>query len=264
MPKMSYWDQFVGSFIKTGYYEELINQTQGKVISYLLLLTFITSLLFGIKLAFLWNGIVDSMASNFAQMAPEFVFADGGLTVNAPMPYIIEKTKDQILVVDTTGKTDETILKDYRNGLFIGKNKIINKKNELETSYYDLSSVKGVTVTKSTALKYIPWLKWFNVFIIMFMFIYEIIANLIAAFFLSLGGWLTGRIMNCRLIFSDLYKIGIYALTLPLLLELTRDILALKIPYFKFGFYVVAMIYVIVALRTIKKGGNREPGVPVQ
>jgi hypothetical protein len=222
-----------------------------------------TSLLLGIKLAFLWNGLVDTMEQEFVDKAPEFIFANGKLAVNTPMPYLIYKTQDQIMIVDTSGKTDASILNSYKKGILIGKNMVISKENELETRSYDLSSLREISFTKSSAIKYIPWLKWLNIFMIGFLFIYEIIGNLIAAVILGGLGLIVSKVIDYQIVFNDLYKIGIYALTLPIVLELARELTEVNIPVFKLVFYGIGIVYIVMALKILKKSaaGNYESPV---
>jgi len=254
MFKMDFWNQFVSSIIKTGQYEELIQRSTGKAVLYLLLLTFIVTLAYGINIAIYWNNSVDEMTNAFVN-GPQFLLADGVLEVKAPMPYVISNSKDVIKIVDTSGKTDENILRGHKYGFFIGKDKAVLKLNEVESQTYnydDLRMAKGDTVTKAMMIEVFPRLKWLNVLIVLGLFIYDFLANLTAALILSLGGLLTSMIINHRIMFNDLYKISIYALTLPLVLELAKELAGIDIPYFKLSFYSIAITYVVMALLLLK------------
>lgn len=259
---MSFWEQLVGSVMKPDYYLNFIKQSKGKAVTYLILLTLITSTLYGIRVSFVWNGMVDSLGKEFQNKSPDFIFSNGEMMVKAPMPYVISKTNKTLFIVDTSGKSDEGILKDYDKGVFIGKSKIVNKKNSLETQSYDLSTVKNLTFTKADAVKAMPWIKWANIPIVLGLLIFGIIANLGAALLVSICGWIASKIMHCPIDFSDLYKIGIYVLTMPLFLEMVKNITEINVPLFRVLFYAISIGYVVKVLITVKNKNNI--GVDVQ
>jgi hypothetical protein len=252
MPKMSFWNQLVGSIMKIDYYSNFIKRSTGKAVLYLVLLTFIGSFLYGITVSLAWNEKVDMVREKIRTESPDFVFKNGEVTVKAPMPYVILKTNDTLLVVDTSGKSDESVLKGYEKGTFIGKNRIVDKKSSLETRSYDLSSIKELTFTKADVVSVMPWMKWFNILIVIVMFIYSIIVNLIAALLVGICGWIASKIMKIEMVFNDLYKISIYTLTLPLLLEMGRDLSGVVIPFFKVGFYIISIAYFVRVLALMK------------
>lgn len=258
---MNFWNQLVGSVMKIDHYLIFIKRSTGQAISYLICLTFIASLLTGIQISLQWNYAVDLIGREIQTNSPDFVFKDGELKVNAPMPCIITKKSDELFIIDTSGKTDESILKGYKRGTFIGKDKFVTKKNAVETQSYDLSDIKPLTFTKADIVQNMPWLKWLNIFIAFFMFIFGIIANLVAALLVSICGLIASKIMNCKIEFTDLYKISIYALTLPLFLELVRDLTTASTLLFKLGFYIIAILYIVRVLKLLKNTVKEETTV---
>jgi hypothetical protein len=255
---MNFWNQLVGSVMKPDYYLSLIKRSTGKAVTYLILLTLITSILYGIRVSLMWNGMVDTQGKEFENKSPDFIFANGEIMVKATMPYVISKTNKTLFIVDTSGKSDEGVLKGYDKGVFIGKSKIVNKKSSLETSSYDLSTIKNFTFTKADVVKAMPWIKWANILIVLFMFIFGIIANLGAALLVGICGWIASKIMSCQIVFDDLYKIGIYALTMPLFLEMVKNIAGVNVPLFRVAFYIISIGYTVKVLMTVKNKSNIE------
>ncbi len=252
MSKMSFWNQFIGSVLRIDYYLILVKCSVSKAITYLIILTFIIGLLPGIQMLLSFNSAVDFLAKEMEGDSPDFIFANGALTVNAPMPYIINKEEDALFIVDTSGKSDESILKDYKKGIFIGKDKIVTKKNVFETKNYDLEKFRKFALTKADVVKYLPWSKWINLFVELVGYISGVIINLVAALIVGICGWIVSKIMSAPIKCKDLYKISIYTLTLPLLLEWAKDLYTIDIPLFGICFYIISIVYIIAVLKKLK------------
>lgn len=253
MVKMNFRNQFMGSVFKTEYYSAFIKQSTGKAVLYVVLLIFIASLSFGIKLSVAWNDGVNTIRTQIQTKSPDFIFTGGELAVKAPMPYVIHDTKEIVIVVDTSGKTNEQVLNGREKGLFIGKNKVIDKMSQVETRTYDLSKIKDITFTKADVVQVIPLLKWFNIILVISLFIFGIISNLFAALIVASCGWIVSKMMSYKIIFADLYKISIHALTLPLVLEMIKDLSGAKISFFGLAFYIISIGYVVKVLLSLKK-----------
>ena len=253
MLKMNFRNQFAGSVFKTEYYPAFIKEPTSKAVLYIVLLIFIASLSFGIKLSVAWNDGVNTIRTQIQTKSPDFIFTGGELAVKAPMPYVIHDTKEMIIVADTSGKTNEQVLNDREKGLFIGKNKVVDKMSQVETRTYDLSKMKDITFTKADVVQVIPLLKWFNIILVIGLFLFGIMANLFAALIVASCGWLASKIMSYNIIFANLYKISIHALTLPLVLEMGKDLAGAKIPLFDLAFYLIAIGYVVKVLLLLKK-----------
>lgn len=248
MPKLSFWQQLTGSVLNFDYYPIFVERSVGKAISYLILLTFIITMIVGIQVAMHWNSSVE-MARRALVDAPDFVFSNGELTVNAPMPYIISSKDNELYIIDTSGQSNEAVLQDYVKGTFIGKDKIAIKKSPLNTESYSLRALDEFTFTKVDVVESMPLLIWLNIIIVLLMFVFSGIANLAAALFVSLCGIFASRIMNFAIGFNDLYKISIYVLTLPLLFELLCDFSNVL---YKVAFYLIAIIYIVKVLQYLK------------
>jgi hypothetical protein len=165
--------------------------------------------------------------------------------------------------VDTSGKMDASILKGAPKGIFIGKNVVFDKKNEFETSTFDMRGLQGVTFTRANVKTIIPWAKWLDVLFPVFFFIGGMISGLISAFLLGLVGWIISKIMSLRLGFANLYKISIYALSFPLIVDMVHG-MGLRIPYFSWIFWVMAIAYMVAALLVLKQHQAQTPPEIIQ
>ena len=251
--KMNFWSQFLGSMAKPEYYVNLLRGTMGNAISYVVLLTFIASLSFGMKLAVAWNETINTLGMEIQTKSPDFIFQNGELTVKAPMPYVISDTKELLIIVDTSGKSNGQLLEGHEKGLLISKDKVIDKTSLVETRTYDLSKIKDITFTKADVMENLPMVKWFNILIVIGLFLFSIVANLVSDLIVAFFGWLASKMISYQIIFNDLYKISLYAITLPLFLDLAKDLLGIKLLFFDFVFYFIAITYVVRVLKWMKQ-----------
>ena len=83
---MNFWRQLVGCVMRPQEYPDLIKKPAEKALAYLVVLTLIISVLYGIRIAVNLNTMVDTAVTEFANKAPDFLFANGEIKVDAPMP----------------------------------------------------------------------------------------------------------------------------------------------------------------------------------
>ncbi len=96
----------------------------------------------------------------------------------------------------------------------------------------------------------------FGVSIIIYLFVVYVISNIIDAIVLGALGYLFARIVKLRLKFKATFNIGVYALTLPIILNLIYIIVntftGFEIRYFQWMYTSISYIYVAVAILMIK------------
>lgn len=217
-----------------------------RVIGYLVLLV----LLLGtpVLLSFVsdFNREVDRVAEKFSRAVPDFLLKNGELQVFGEMPLVFEDEsggRKSVIVVDTSGKTDESILRDYETGIFISKTKVVQKRNSLETQIFYFSNFQDLTVTKKDVLEWLPYLKLTAVFIVIFGLIYFFLAKLCTAALSGVLCLLFSRIQQRRLTYEQGVKISVYALTIPTLLQALQAVILPNLFAVGFLYYVVLLIY---------------------
>ena len=229
------------------FYENFLAQTTGKAIQYLLVLTITIGVLWLIKPLYSFNTQISQMVSSFHLTIPNFTFSKGELTVEGKMPIISDNANgsnsNEVFIIDTSGKTDESILKSYENAIFIGKDKLVQKKNNFETRSFSFKDFQGLNLNKTDIENFIPMLRWINVFIIVFGLLWFFVSKLISALFLSLIGLILSGIKNVKMDFSSLYKLSIYSLTLPIIIKVLCSGFGISIPHFWILYFTIGSIY---------------------
>lgn len=249
---MNLFAQFYNSITNLESYKYFLKQSFGKAFLYLFLTSIILAGIGGFKTIYDFNAGINDTVKYFKTDFPPFELKNGELEVTAEMPYVLAKNEKEIVIIDTSGKVDETILNDYNNGIFVSKYGIDYKKNTFETRKIDFSSLNGVTFTKETLLKWLPYLKWFSLIIIFFGFFFYLVGKLISALFVSIGGIIIAKILKHEIRFGDLYKLSIYSLTSSILVYTIKNLSGLTIPFFSLIYYGIALIYLWNVLKILK------------
>ena len=158
-------------------------------------------------------------------------------------------------------------LDGYETGIIILKDKIIYKNgllnNGLEYKYSDIIGKYDINeFNKQDVLNFISQINNFSsyasIFIAMFISLYIIytFSTIIDVFMLAILGFIVSRIVGIKMRFKATFNIGIYALTLPILLNIVyiviNNLTGFEIKYFSWMYTTISYIYVIVAILLIK------------
>ena len=249
---MNLFAQFYNSITRFEAYKYFFRQSFGKAFLYLILISIPLAAISGFRTIYDFNVGINDAVKYVKTDFPNFELTNGELEVDAEMPYIVEKNEEELIIIDTTDKADATILNGYESGIFISKYGLDYKKSAFETRKIDFASFNGVTFTKDSILKWLPYLKWFTLLIILFGFFFYIIGKLISALFLSIGGIIMAKVIKHKISFGNLYKLSIYCLTLSILINALINLMGLTIPFFSLIYYGIALVYLWKVIKVLK------------
>ena len=249
---MNLFAQFYNSITRLEAYKYFLKQSLGKAFLYLFLISIVLGGISGVRTIYDFNVGINDAVNYVNTDFPDFQLKNGELEVNAEMPYVIQENEEEIIMIDTSDKADATILNDYESGIFISKYGADYKKSAFETRKIDFASLNGVTFTKGDLLKWLPYLKWFTLIIIIFGFFFYVIGKIISALFVSLGGIVIAKVLKHNISFGNLYKLSIYCLTSSMLLNTLVDLTGLTIPFFSLIYYGIALVYLWKVMKILK------------
>jgi hypothetical protein len=238
------------SVIDLKFYRSIKNNKFSRSFIYLLLLFLIIYFISGTRIFIGTRIAVDELISTVNSNIPEFKLDNGEFSFEGKMPYYISRSTDEVYVIDTTGQVTENILKDVASGMLITKDKVYLKSSAVETREFNLAEFKGVTVTKSDVIEFMPKLNWIVLIFIIFGFIFVLGWKLLNAVILALLGLAANAIFSGRLKFSNLMNISIYALTLPMLIQLAVGLYGYPIPNFGLIYWAISILYVVLAVKS--------------
>lgn len=249
---MNFFLQIRESVIDFKFYRSIKNNRFSRSFIYLLLLFLIIYFIGGTRMFIATRIGIDELVTNLNANVPEFRLENGEFSFEGKMPYYISSSTNEAFVIDTTGAVDENVLKDVSSGMLITKDKVFLKRSEIETREFNLKELNGVTLTKSDILEFLPKLSWIVFICIAFGFIFVLGWKLLNAVLLALLGLIANAMTRGRLKFNNLMNISIYALTLPMLIQLAVNLYGYPIPYFGFIYWIISILYVGLAVKSCK------------
>lgn len=249
--KMNFFLKIYYSITSFEKYRYFLRQSTGKAVLYLLLLALVLGMVTFTNVIIEFNSIIDEFTEVFDTTLPDFKLENGKLEVYSSMPVIIENEGIPI-VIDTSPDAEERILSQYDSVLLITSDKII-QKYYVNKSVTDLSNFRGFVLTKDDMQQALPLIKPISIFIFIFGGIFFILGKFISALLVSLAGMAINSSMKLNLSYRSIFKICVYAMTLPLLLCTVLDLVPMVIPFKWAVFYAIAFVYVYGAMYSIRK-----------
>ena len=210
----------------------------------------------------------------FENNIQEVSFANNQLEVNKGETIEIQNDTSVIpyIVIDTDATEEEMQnymqkLESYEAGIMVLKDKILYKNEiltqSLEYRYEDITKNYLIgAFDKQAVVDFIKQIDMVSLVLSMFfvVFIYVYAVYLATAFvdimMLGVLGFIIGRIAGMKIRFRATFNIGIYALTLPILLNIlyivVNTLTGFTIQNFSWMYTTISYIYVIVAIFMIK------------
>lgn len=210
----------------------------------------------------------------FNENISELHFVEGSLEINQGETIEIRNDHSILpyLTIDTDA-TEEQIqdytkkLSGYETGMLILRDKILYKNEllaeQMEYHYKDILQNYPISeFDKQGVLDFVSQIDkvslYISLFVVMAIYLYIIYlaSTFVDVVMLAVLGFIVGRIAGIKIRFKATFNIGIYALTLPLLLNLiyivVNSLTGFTIQYFSWMYTTISYIYVIVAILMIK------------
>ena len=276
--KISFWKRIIISIKNIEQYQILAGESTKSAIKYLLKLMVVFTLVVAGAITINFNNAVNNFKTFIEQDVSELTFKDNELNVKSEnkdetlITYKIEYMDIKIMF-DTSEISQEKIdeytndIKLEFNGIIFLKDRIIIKNQMTNIpstyNYSDITSQYNINIIqKQDIINALSNQNLFTIcsifFMTMFIYLYIIYLSsvLIDALVLALLGYITSAILKVRLKVSALYNIAVYALTLPIILNLMYIIINMftgfTVKYFQIMYTAISYIYVISSILIIK------------
>lgn len=263
---MNFLKTIQNSIYSKEFYSTLLKKSFKSSIYYFLLLIL---LLTAIRVVTLVNPLfvqapaaLQSFASQIVDCFPkdlEVKITNGQTSTNAKEPYFISScgttNKQNLVVIDTKTPYSPEKFDEYKVEAWVTKNSIISKRNNVETRSYNLTQIKDFKLNKDSLKSFsnmlTPYLKFVGPILILLAFlgiylsyIFRLIHLLIvAALILVLG-----KIFKKDLGFGESYKLGLYAITLGLIVDLVVSLTSRWTYLYGFPFMVTILTLAVVLI----------------
>lgn len=254
---MGFRHKLAYSFFDLTAYKEFLRQGLGKSIFYIFLVTIIFSTIVNIVTLSSFNSDISKVQAKFINEAPNFTLENGVLSIDSTQP-IYYKHDGQTLIVDTSGATTLSALSPYNNGVYIDANSITFRQNyhTLKTlKFSDFADIGANNSTFGEALSIFKFM--YNVTLLFIDPILSFLENLFSVFLiLGPGTLIISSIIGFKLNYSKSCTLSFYAMTSSILIEALLNVAEIDIPEFYILYYIIALIYCVLAIKKIKNIDN--------
>lgn len=226
---MNFLTQIKASFTNFDEYRAFASQKTKTTLKYLTLLFTILFVVGGLPSLPSLNP--SKAVSDAKETIPDFKLADGKLAVYGKQPITIGDSSQKI-IIDTTGKTDDSALNNTTKSVLVTADRIIVKQ-EMQTQTFELSEFKDTVLTKQSLLDLIPKFMFAGLaFAVIFGYLFGWLSLIITAVALALIGMAINAVKKGKLEFGALWNAAVYALTLPWVIETVKNMIYPELPLF--------------------------------
>ena len=256
---MNIFKEMALSIYSFGSYKEFLQNKKGKVFGFgvmLMLIYFVITMLIPFLFTvFTPNGGIQTLLQN----VPDFELKNGELWIDDVVEideagtYIYIDTDPEFVFYDANEM--EPMLREYTNAILVDSEKMIIKSEGQVQGFYFSDFGEG-DFDKDSLIGLLPT---FYIAFVFLMFLIYIIATALFFFgvlFVALLGMIVASALRYQLTFGQLYLLGIYSRTLPLIIKALVSRLPFSIPYFwvfNFG------LSVLILFLAIKKMSEEQP-----
>lgn len=253
---MKFLKQLKYSVTDIGFYKGIKDNKIGKTFSYFLLFFLILYIINSVQNYVIIQNVVDYMSYELVEQLPEFKIVQGELEFNGPMPFYLVNEGESVIVVDTTNNISIDKFENHSSVIFVAKDKIYIK-NFIQQQQIGLANMPE-GFGKSDLINMVSKINIIAIAVMVFGFIFVVGYKLLNAVILALIGLLFSSIYKVDFKFRQVFNIAVYALTLPLLLQLAHDLSKLGVTGFGLIYWAISIVYVALAVKQFKNNNTRE------
>lgn len=273
--KMGFFKRILTSIKDFDKYQVFALENIGKAIGYLVKIMLIFTALISITFTYQFSVTLKDAIGYMKQNIQQLEYAEGKLMVNNNEPMILENDKSVIqTIIVATGETTQeqqnqyaSMIEKYPNGIILYEDKIVVKTQMLtqktEYEYEGLAKSYGISeFNKQDMMNFITNINLVSLYaaffltVMLYLFMVYFISTIIDVIMLAVLGFIVARIAGMKIRLKATFNMGIYALTLPIILNLiyivVNNFTGFTIQYFQWMYTTISYIYIIVAILMIK------------
>ncbi|OFZ49992.1 MAG: hypothetical protein A3D92_23730 [Bacteroidetes bacterium RIFCSPHIGHO2_02_FULL_44_7] len=280
---MNIFRQIGSSIYGKAYYEEVAAKSFGSSFVYYLKLALLVSLaatiVFSFRIVPTVNVALVQFGNKIVETYPadlEITIAKGKVSINQPEPYTIpmpaeamgdsqDENIKNIIVIDTKHPFDLETFAQYKAVAWLMKDGLAVYKNSEgnQVQFVSLAQVPDTVITRDSvselSARFMPFLRIVPFFVVpgifiagLFYFAYRMLYLLIFALLV----WALLAIMGRKINYGIAYKIGLHAMTLPIIIAAVGLMIGFPVTLFPLSFTVIMLVMV-----GINHAGDSRPTV---
>lgn len=242
-------------------YKEFLQNRKSKVFGFavlLMLIYFIITILAPFMVSQLGS---ENIKEVFEEGIPDFELSDGYLWVDDVIEleqggtYIYIDTDPQYFFY--SAEEMEPYLYEYSTVILMDSEKMIGKSNgQVEELYF---SDMDFEFDKEDVMGWIPFIYIGIAAVMVLMFIWMTALFFFGVLFVALLGMIVSSCMKYQLTFGQLYLLGVYSRTLPLIIKAAVSFLPFNVPFFFVINFGLSLLIIGCAIQKMKEQQLQKP-----
>jgi len=190
---------------------------------------------------------------------PDFALENGQVSFAGPMPYTIRESSGAVIIIDTTGQTTEADLRGAKPGsALITRDKVYQTSTLGRTQTTDLRQIP-VRVRKADVMNLMEYLHWFVPVCYLFLYGFQLGFKALDAVMLAAIALMYGLMVKREVSFNLGFKLGLYAMTLPTLIQWLYPNFHTFEPKGFVIWWGLAVLYLLMGLRASLAASDEAP-----
>lgn len=252
---MNVFKEMALSVYSYGSYSQFLKNRKSKVFGFGVLLMAFYFVLIMLLPGVVRTGSIFGLADIIDENVPDFSLKDGLLWVDDVIEY---DAVTSYIYIDTDSLLDiededeiAPYFKGYRSVMIMDYEKMVVKNNGVWQMLY--FSDADLEFDKDDLIDLVPFMYVIYVIFMAFAYIWMTALFFFGVLFVALIGMIIASCMNYRLTFGQLYLMGIYSRTLPLLIKALVSYLPFGIPFFWVLNFGISALIIGLAIMNMKK-----------
>lgn len=192
---------------------------------------------------------------------PDFELSNGVFWIEKPIEYEADGTYIYITsepdnIFYDTDEIGEYISDYYQVFLIDSEKVIVKNKGQIQGQYF---SDLGIEFSRNKLMEYVPQAYLIVAGVVVAAFIFMTAFFFFGVLIVALLGMIAASCMKYKLTFGQLYLMGVYARTLPLLIKAVMSFLPFSLPMFGIINFGLSVLYIVLAIQKIKEFDSQQP-----
>lgn len=255
---MNIFKEMALSVYSYGSYRQFLQNRKGKVFGFaatLMAIYFVVTLLIPSLVTIVSpNGIVRELMDSIPdfKLKNSILWVDGVYEYDEGGNYLYVDTDPDYVFYDAD--EIEPYFRDYTTVILLDSEKIFVKSDGQVQGLYFSDLGSDVEFSKEDLRGFAPYAYVFYVMCMIFAYIWMAALFFFGVLFVALLGMAVASGLKYQLTFGQLYLLGIYSRTLPLIIKAVVHFLPFNIPYFWVINFALSVLILFLAIRKMKEG----------
>jgi hypothetical protein len=238
------------SFFSRSLYQDVARNWKGLCLPYLLCLVALYMIPAVMKDQADFAVFLNTEGREFAKQVPAITISKGTVSIDKTEPYFIrdEKTKDPIMIIDTTGGIRS--LEGTKARVLLTKKLMLVKQDASDTKRFDLSGIDGFFIDRDILYNVMDTMEeWFAVMIYPFAVFFSFLYHFAEALLYAAIGLMLAHLLRISIGYRALIRLAVIAITPSLVLGIVLLVTDMTIPYWWVIRFWTSAAYLLYAIK---------------